>query len=167
MNITTFIFRFFSIPFGIVVSNLSVIELLPAFAQPDPYKNFNVTVGVVRKDVGYVVGYGSKPSQTEYLGSFKWDWCPSGMSLAGRLKQSNDGVWVCLREGYGKSREFFVGVGPNGSTISNNNPFHSVVIGKGLKNITAASEFGSCEPKNSRLLGLMKTYGTWACERNL
>lgn len=146
---------------------VSTFNIPSAFTQADPYKKFNVTVGVVRKDTGHVIGYGSQPSQTEYLGSFRWDWCPSGFSLAGRLKQSNDGVWVCVRNGYGQNRQFFVGVGPGGSTVSNNNPFHQVVVGNGLGTLTPARKFGSCEPQNSRLLGLMKTYGTWACERTL
>ena len=147
-------------------------SLSSAFAQTnqDRFTRFNVVVGVVRdrggQDVGHAIGYGTQPSQAEYLGSYRWDWCPPNFTLAGSLRgRERYGFWTCVRNGYGNGRQFFVG-NPNGSTVSGNNPFYSVVIGEGVVALTPVRDFGACS-SGSRLIGIFKTYTTWACERQL
>jgi hypothetical protein len=151
---------------------ISVSSPLYAFAQSTPsrFDRFNVIVGVVRdrngQDVGHVLGYGTQPSQAEYLGSYRWDWCPPSFSLAGTLRgRERYGFWTCVRDGYARGRQFFVG-NPNGSTVSETNPYYSVVIGEGVAALTPIREFGACTG-GSRLIGVSRTYATWTCERRL
>ncbi len=151
---------------------MSAFNSPSAFAQPSPsrFDRFNVIVGVVRdrngQDVGHVLGYGTQPDQAEYVGSYRWDWCPPNFSLAGSLKgRERYGFWTCVRNGYGTGRQFFVG-NPNGTTVSGNNPYYSVVIGEGVAALTPVSDFGACN-SGSRLIGISRTYTTWACERQL
>lgn len=157
--------------FSLLLYTLLISASSSVFAQSTPsrFDRFNVIVGVVRdrngQDVGHVLGYGTQPRQAEYLGSYRWDWCPPNFSLNGTLRgRERYGFWMCVRNGYGSGRQFFVG-NPNGSTVSGNNPYYSVAS-DGIAALTPVRDFGTCN-SGSRLIGIFRTYTTWTCERQL